>query len=119
MIKRSTKRKAGRVQWESRLFEWKQSGLSQSAFCRQHDLRLRSFQYWKKKLDPPAISEAKLPEIEPVKIVQLSHDHQVTDFLTGSGRYSIKLRVKDIIVELSDHFSSEALARLLTVLKAE
>jgi len=42
-----TKRKANRQRWFDRIETWKQSGLTQKAFCEQQQLGLGSFQRWR------------------------------------------------------------------------
>ena len=42
-----TKREANRQHWFDRIETWKQSGLTQKAFCEQQQLRLGSFQRWR------------------------------------------------------------------------
>ncbi len=36
--------------WQTHINAWKQSGISQSDFCRQHGLNIKIFGYWKRKL---------------------------------------------------------------------
>lgn len=49
--------------WGGHLSRWKESGLSQSAYCREHQLNLHRFVYWKKRLAPqkPSVSLVELP----------------------------------------------------------
>jgi len=42
-----TKREANRQHWFDRIDTWKQSGLTQKAFCEQQQLGLGSFQRWR------------------------------------------------------------------------
>lgn len=42
--------------WQQRVQSWRDSGLSQSTWCKQHNLRPNQFWYWRKKFD-----EASLP----------------------------------------------------------
>ena len=63
--------------WKSHLAAWRDSGLSQSAYCRRHGLSLPCFGYWRSKLhaawSPPALSEnALLPIV--VAEVAMSDD---------------------------------------------
>ena len=37
--------------WEQQIQQWKDSGLSQTEFCRLHDLKAHQFTYWKKRFD--------------------------------------------------------------------
>jgi hypothetical protein len=36
--------------WQQHFNDWKQSGLSQREYCRQHQLAVSSFGYWRKRL---------------------------------------------------------------------
>lgn len=42
--------------WSQHLQSWRDSGLSQSVWCRLHDIKPNQYWYWRKKLD-----EASLP----------------------------------------------------------
>lgn len=48
MSKKPDEAKAG--QWRSHIQAWQRSGLSQAGYCRQHDLVLSRFGYWRRKL---------------------------------------------------------------------
>ena len=37
--------------WEQQIQQWKGSGLSQSEFCRLHNLKAHQLTYWKKRFD--------------------------------------------------------------------
>lgn len=39
--------------WQSHIAGWQHSGMSQAAYCRQHDLKLTSFGYWRTRLNRP------------------------------------------------------------------
>ena len=47
MIPSLSKRAAKRQRWFDHIEDWKQSGLTQKAFCEQQQLRLGSFQRWR------------------------------------------------------------------------
>jgi len=38
------------AQWQSHIQAWQGSGLSQTAYCEQHDLVWSRFSYWRRKL---------------------------------------------------------------------
>jgi len=40
--------------WHRRLCEWRESGLSGAAFCKQHALTYHQFVYWRRKLESGA-----------------------------------------------------------------
>jgi len=48
MIPSLSKRAANRQGWFDRIEAWKQSGLTQKAFCEQQQLGLGSFQRWRR-----------------------------------------------------------------------
>lgn len=50
---RAAEREEKRRFWEEHLERWEASGNSQNAYCRQNNLRLNRFMYWKKKRFPP------------------------------------------------------------------
>jgi len=36
--------------WQAQVSSWRRSGLSQAQFCRDHNLKVRDFGYWKRML---------------------------------------------------------------------
>ena len=47
--------------WRRHLAAWRDSGLSQAAYCRRQDISLSSFGYWRGKRDAVPASPALLP----------------------------------------------------------
>ncbi|WP_422133859.1 IS66 family insertion sequence element accessory protein TnpA [Endozoicomonas sp. ALD040] len=43
-------------EWQERIQAWQASGLSQNAWCKQHDIRVSKFGYWKRKLEKTSSS---------------------------------------------------------------
>ena len=41
-----------REHWQTMVKQWKNSGLSQSQFCKQSEIKLATLSYWKKRLSP-------------------------------------------------------------------
>lgn len=39
--------------WQKHVNDWQRSGLSQKAYCAQHDLKLASFGYWRRRQAAP------------------------------------------------------------------
>ncbi len=39
--------------WENYVKQWQQSGLSQSAYCREYALKAHRFYYWKQRILKP------------------------------------------------------------------
>lgn len=44
--------------WRQHIDDWRHSGLSQQAFCRNQDLKYHQFHYWRKKLSRTSHQEA-------------------------------------------------------------
>lgn len=53
--------------WRRHLAAWRDSGLSQAAYCRRQDVSLPCFGYWRGKLGtvPPPSAPALLPIVVP------------------------------------------------------
>ena len=51
--------KAKVTYWQKHILDWRQSDLTQTAYCIQHDLKLATFSYWRKRFAGP-ISTGKL-----------------------------------------------------------
>ena len=47
---RAEENKRKREYWSSHIERWHESGLSQSDYCREHDLKGHQFVYWKKRM---------------------------------------------------------------------
>ena len=46
-------------QWQQRIQEWKESGLSQTAWCKQQNLKPTQLSYWHRKFEPKTAEPAK------------------------------------------------------------
>ena len=47
--------------WEHHIKQWQSSGLSQAAYCRNHQLKAHRFYYWRQKLPVPQDRVSFLP----------------------------------------------------------
>ncbi len=48
-------------QWKDLITEWQESGKTRKAFCREHDLTVATFSYWRTKLNKLEGTEAGAP----------------------------------------------------------
>ena len=48
-------------QWKDLITEWQESGKTRKAFCREHDLTVATFSYWRTKLNKLVGTEAGAP----------------------------------------------------------
>ena len=66
------------VFWETHINAWKETNLSQAAYCLEHELQIHRFGYWKRKLitsNVPAVSEQAFVQLSPVQpVVSYSMD---------------------------------------------
>jgi hypothetical protein len=88
--------------WTQYLEEWKASGLSQSGFCRNRNLKLSTFQYYRKILKHSPIEQPFVKISIPENI---SMPEQVS---ISFGRY---------IVSLGKAFDKDFLRDIVSVLK--
>ena len=54
--------------WESHMNAWKETTLSQSAYCQEHDLVAHQFGYWKRKLvdiDDSSVQQPGFVQLKP------------------------------------------------------
>ena len=59
--------------WQQHINLWRASGLSQVAFCKQHNLAMHNLQYWRKRLSSSAESVAAKPKaLIPITVTSSS-----------------------------------------------
>ena len=92
--------------WQAHIETWKQSGISQTAYCRSKGLSWRSFGYWKKKFysrKPPLT-------FVPVTIKRFPPP-------AGPPGTSLKLLTRSGYgIEIGDGFNPDTLKKLLNTL---
>ncbi len=78
--------------WQKHFTDWPQSGLSQKAYCAQHDLKIATFGYWRRRLATPT------KKLIPVTI------HRPTEAIitlsTGSVRMEVPLSALASVLSL-------------------
>jgi hypothetical protein len=107
---RTAELEALRRYWKEQIQNWQQSGLSQSEFCRRHNLKLHRFVYWRKRFLRPAAP------ICPPGIVELP-------FAIGAGLVNEPLKPvrvafssRNYRIEVERDFDPIALRQLIHVL---
>jgi hypothetical protein len=88
-------------QWTEKLSDWRRSGLSMAAWCRQNDEGYYRFLYWRKRLQPKQ-SEG------PGRFVELP---------VGRNRSPLCLECNGIYLHLDQGFDPGLLREVLAVLK--
>jgi hypothetical protein len=92
--------------WKDKCATWKDSDLSQTAYCKLYDLNLQSFRYWLLRLQ--VLEKTEVPSFLPVQVRE-------TKQVKSSG---LNLMIGDIFrIELNDDFKEDTLRRVLSVLR--
>ena len=107
---RAVESAAKRQYWEKQLARWKESGLSQAAYCRRHHLKVHQMVYWKKKFADPT------PKATP-QFVRLDLE-PVMNRPTPSTPTTLRLVVGDFFtIEVGKGFDPATLEQLLATLR--
>ena len=94
-ISSSTKK----LEWENRLFQQKESGLSIERWCRENQIASNLFHYWKTKLYPKSINRSCFTE------------------LTEEKNTGLKIEYQGFFIHIDRHVDSVALKRCLSLLR--
>lgn len=88
--------------WQHYVDQWSHSGLSQAEYCRQNNLNIKSFNYFKSRLNKKNL---------PVQFVQIPVEPVEAPSL-------LKLNISSgLQVEIPDGFSQVTLAKVLQVIR--
>lgn len=105
--------------WHDHFRSWENSGLSQAAYCRRHDLKYCLFHYWKRKLRKPC--QPTVPsESETLNFVEVGSSLPFgpnLSFRAAPGDF-FRLWVGGICVEVGNKFDPHSLSQLLGCLRA-
>jgi hypothetical protein len=87
--------------WQHHIEEWSQSGLSQAAYCREYNLKIKSFVYFKSRLKKNLPVQFVQVPIEPVPAPSF-----------------LKLNIgSSFQIDIPDGFSQNTLTQVLQVLR--
>jgi len=90
--------------WQQHIKDWKESGQARTAYCSQNNLRLTTFDYWRKKFRDPT---------GQIKLVQLSAPGRLS--LDSSG---VRLIVdQHYQIEVEKSFCSSTLSQVVKVVQ--
>ncbi len=87
--------------WKAHIDGWKESGKTQAGYCREHELKIKTFSYWMRKLNkkPTAV---KLVQVPPLPITTTP----------------IRLILEDrFAIEINDGFNPATLSRIVEVVR--
>lgn len=105
------------AQWKRWIQRWEASGLSQANFCRDHGLKLATFGYWRKKFPAKPGTKPK-GRLRLVPVGEVDQQPQSTQSSKQElPSQIITVEVNGATIRLDADFNTEALKRLLSVLK--
>ena len=99
-----------RQYWNTHITDWQASRLSQTEYCRRHELKFHRFVYWRRKLASKAAIPISLVQVPAAAVARAS----------GYFSPSTALRVAlapDICIEVSPGFDPPTLQRVVTALR--
>lgn len=100
-----------RCSWKERIGDWQESGLSQSEYCRRHNLKFHQFVYWRRKYAPAPVST------DQTEIVELPFGLRAASGLSTEARSSIRLALGNgYRIEVERDFDPIALRQLIHLL---
>jgi len=89
--------------WQRHVDQCQREGISQAAYCRQHDIVVHRFGYWHRKLSP-----GQSANWLPVEIKQTPKAIAAIDLVLGSDR----------IVRVTEGFDSTLLQQIIVTVEA-
>ncbi|ADU32139.1 IS66 family insertion sequence element accessory protein TnpA [Evansella cellulosilytica] len=78
------------IEWNKRMEQWRDSGLSMAAWCRQEEVNIHQMYYWKRKFDQS--SEENQPPIEWINISHSNDEGFETPLYITVDHLSIEVR---------------------------
>jgi hypothetical protein len=99
-----------RRDWKAHITNWTVSRLSQTEYCRRHELKFHQFVYWRRKFAPKPPTPISLIQVPAAAVARAA----------GFGSMPPALRVAlapDLCIEVSPGFDPPTLLQVVTVLR--
>jgi hypothetical protein len=99
-----------RRDWNAHITNWQASQLSQTEYCRRHELKFHQFVYWRRKYIPKATDPISLVQVPAAAVARVA----------GYSVRSSALRVAlapDLCIEVSPGFDPPTLQQVVTTLR--
>lgn len=78
--------------WEKTFIDYRKSGLSQRAYCKQNNLKYSTFAYWKNRLSKKA--KEQFVEIPVVKLDEKENNLLLNLSIDPNGEITIRIKSK-------------------------
>jgi len=99
-----------RRDWNAHITNWQASQLSQTEYCRRHELKFHQFVYWRRKYIPKATDPISLVQVPAAAVARVA----------GYSFRSSALRVAlaaDLFIEVSPGFDPPTLQQVVSTLR--
>jgi hypothetical protein len=107
---RQQERERKRRDWNTHITSWRTSRLSQTEYCRRHELKFHQFVYWRRKFVPAPAIPISLVQVPATAVAQAA----------GYGSRSSAMRVAlapDLSIEVCPGFDPLTLQQVVTALR--
>lgn len=71
--------------WKGHMEAWGRSGLTQAGYCREHELSLASFGYWRRRLRASAHTKSDRSALVPIMVNEMTTPAQVIEVRLPNG----------------------------------
>jgi hypothetical protein len=96
--------------WKTHIASWQASRVSQTEYCRRHELKFHQFVYWRRKFTPKPSVPMSLVQV-PVAAVA-----RATGYFSQSAALRVAL-APDVCIEVSPGFDPPTLQQVVTALR--
>jgi hypothetical protein len=96
--------------WKTHIASWQAGRVSQSEYCRRHELKFHQFVYWRRKCVPKATAPISLVQVPATAVARAA----------GYGSRPPALRVAlspDLCIEVCPGFDPPTLQQVVTALR--
>lgn len=81
-----------RIEWEARMKEWKESGLSAAKWCREHDINLHQMYYWKRRFQQESMVTKEANWL-PVQVTESSSTIKSSPIFIHVHDYAVEVPI--------------------------
>ena len=99
--------------WQGHIAGWKASGHSQQVYCRNNNLAVATFGYWRRKLKLQ-VEKSEKPRFYPLAV---AGPHQTACLQKSGNALRLLLDENRFLIEIDDEFSPSILQRLILTLE--
>jgi hypothetical protein len=99
-----------RQYWSTHITEWQASRLSQTEYCRRHELKFHQFVYWRRKFAPQTAIPISLVQVPAAAVARAS------SYFSPSTALRVAL-APDVCIEVSPGFDPPTLLQVVTALR--